>query len=686
MKYRIVVAVALILGTACTKTPDYATPQELSPMVLNEICPVWNSPDKAWVELANTSSSDVNVNGLQIQVSDDYYYRFKIFQFPEQTVAAGERFVLDLAEYILDCNTLEEVVLASADGTVISSIDIKGIGVPETGGSWSRIPDISGEFIATETATKSEPNYKYVPYVIDGVIINEIGAKEGWIELVYDVIRGEVILDETTIVCKDASGNEKTVYTFGHKSAEAGEKVVVDAQLGAFESVSIVSNEKKTVSVFNLSDLKDNIGADAVSYARIPDLKGEWHCCYSSTKGTANKDESADDSVLRINEVNLSEGWVEIYNPTVRTVKSSSSKISDGSNTVPVSGEYGPGEFKVFGMKATPSSQIILNGSNGGRADEFSAAIVKDQEIPQQGSWSRIPDGSDWYTVKTSSRGEKNYGVTKYNTVGIWYRQSSTPSLEKNMLDYVKNGIGHIFLHEYAFKYYEEMIPSILAKAREYGIKIHIWMQCFWWNDGKGVNGWRSPVDDANHCYDQALFDDILGAERAEKYVKAGVDGIHFDYIRFGGTSSKHDFPEYGISGVGSINEFLRQADERLRGINPDLIMSAALMGETGSEKAYGQHPEDMAQYLDILIPMLYRYGKWNRPTMAGKGEWFAKHGQPAQCWAGIQTYDENSYSLSSEDIRLDAEAFEGRGVKGVCLFREGLGQIPDLRHIKYNE
>lgn len=686
MKRYLFPVLALAALASCTKDPEYSSAEDLAPIAINEVCPGWSS-ENAWIELVNTSSSPVDIYGLQILVSDDYYYRYKVYQAPKREISVSERFVVSIDKLEIKPNTLEEVVLASADGSVLCALDVKNLDRPEENGSWSRIPDTYGDFTATETATNNSKNYKFVPYQIEGMVFNEICQAGSWVELVYDAINGSLTLDESRIVSTDKNGSEKTLFTFAEgTTAEAGEKIVVDVQFGDFSSISLVSNENKTVASFALSDLKDDLGAQTESYARFPDLKGDWYCCYHSTKAQKNEDSSTDDSVLVINELNLAEGWVEVYNPTVRQVKSESAKIACDGKTVSASGEYAPGAVKSFILSSGSDSSVSLYDSKQNVADRFDSSLVKDGSVPSVGSWSRIPDGSSWYTVKTSSKNESNYGITKYNTVGIWYRQSSTPSLERNMLTYARKGVGHIFLHEYAFRYYEELIPSILAKAEEYGIKIHIWMQCFWWNDKEGVNGWRSPVDDKNKCYDQALFDDILGAERAEKYVKAGVQGIHFDYIRFGGTAYKHDFPEYGISGVGAINEFLRQADEKLRGINPDLIMSAALMGETGSERYYGQRPEDMAEYLDILIPMLYRYGKWNRPTMAGMGNWFANHGAPAQCWGGIQTYDQNSYGLTSDEIRLDAEAFVGSAVKGVCLFREGLGEVPDLRHLKLNE
>ena len=47
--------------------------------------------------------------------------------------------------------------------------------------------------------------------------------------------------------------------------------------------------------------------------------------------------------------------------------------------------------------------------------------------------------------------------------------------------------------------------------------------------------------------------------------------------------------------------------------INPNLIISAALMPETiSSEKYYGQDYSVMSRYLDVVVPMIYK-GNYNK-------------------------------------------------------------------------
>jgi uncharacterized lipoprotein YddW (UPF0748 family) len=133
-----------------------------------------------------------------------------------------------------------------------------------------------------------------------------------------------------------------------------------------------------------------------------------------------------------------------------------------------------------------------------------------------------------------------------------------------------------------------------------------------------------------------------------------------------------------------------------VKAINPDVILSAALMPEIDSEHYYGQSPADMAKYIDILMPMVYRYGyagvdrsvEWvNEVT-----NWFVeKAAGNAEVWVGIQTYtvDLEKVEEGEHVIPMDAEHLKAACVdvtntnaNGVVLFRHGIGDFPDLNDL----
>lgn len=351
-----------------------------------------------------------------------------------------------------------------------------------------------------------------------------------------------------------------------------------------------------------------------------------------------------------------------------------------------------PGEYLVLGTRdgaidtgisAGASLEIYLTAADGTEIDRF----VRDSDLSRPGahkaggSFSRLPDGTGgWYATTTATPGAANVGYT--SRAGFWLWSSSLRGISFETL--AGKGYGHVILHEQAFKSYpREEVLARISEAEALGMTVHIWLQCFYENDT-----WVSPVDDANRCYDQALYDRIL--TRAESYLDLGIRAIHFDYIRFGGTAYKHNYPEAGVTGEGAITEFCRQASERLRARNPQVILSAALMAERDGIYYYGQNPEQMGAYLDILIPMIYRYsesggsdrtGAWAR-SMA---DYFASASGGAEVWAGTQTYryvSGTATGLSQDQLRSDCADFIQSQASGVFLFRFGLGNFPDVNDL----
>ena len=263
------------------------------------------------------------------------------------------------------------------------------------------------------------------------------------------------------------------------------------------------------------------------------------------------------------------------------------------------------------------------------------------------------------------------------NAIWLWSKFMNEVDLD----EFHAKAIDNIILHEVAFE--RHGVDSTLAfihEAQSRGMKVHIWFQAFY-KDGK----WINPVDDSLNRYKQEYFDEVI--ERAIQYVKYGVDGIHLDYIRFGGTAHKHN-PSEEITATGCVTEFCKQISQATKKVNPKIILSAALMPEPDSEYWYGQDPAQMGQYIDILMPMIYfhcdSYRKGGRPWAQMVADHFATKGAPAKVWAGLTTYEdtetEHVVPMNAEKILQDCKMFkDSTKAEGVVLFRYGLGELPDL-------
>ncbi len=271
------------------------------------------------------------------------------------------------------------------------------------------------------------------------------------------------------------------------------------------------------------------------------------------------------------------------------------------------------------------------------------------------------------------------------NAVWLW----GTHMKEAPVAQWAEKGIGHILLNEAAFnRWGEDTVYAFIADCEKMGMTVHVWFQCFYEN-GK----WVSPIDDEKRAIKQDFYDKVIG--RALDYVKKGIKGIHLDYIRYGGTASKHDYPECGAT--YSITEFCRQLNESVKAENPNVILSAALMPEINSEHYYGQNPAEMGKYIDILMPMVYRYGYAGEDKslewVTEACNWFAENSGGAEVWAGIQTYTldleqpgEAPIPMDAEHILSDCKDIVNTNAKGIVLFRHGLGEFPDMNNLWNNK
>lgn len=267
------------------------------------------------------------------------------------------------------------------------------------------------------------------------------------------------------------------------------------------------------------------------------------------------------------------------------------------------------------------------------------------------------------------------------NAIWLWGKHMKEAPLK----EYAEKGYGHILLNEAAFNTWGEAeVYAFVEECKSLGIVPHVWFQCFY-KDG----GWAYPLDDEKKVLKQEFYDDIVA--RASKYIKGGFDGIHLDYIRFGGTAHKHDYPEAGLRANDVVTECCRQLNVALKAINPKVILSAALMPEIDSEHFYGQDPAAMGQYLDILMPMVYRYNYAGEDKslewVYEVSNWFVEKGAPAEVWVGIQTYtsdvkDDSITPMDAERMYKDCIDVTNTKATGLVLFRHGIGEFPDVNDL----
>lgn len=247
-------------------------------------------------------------------------------------------------------------------------------------------------------------------------------------------------------------------------------------------------------------------------------------------------------------------------------------------------------------------------------------------------------------------------------TFGYWVFGKDMNNV--NIWDCKKNGVTDIFLNYYAFTVHgKTKVLSWVKSLKDNGIRTHIWMQCFY-ND----NGWVNPVTDKNITNNKI--------KEAKKYAEmSNVYGVHLDYLRFPGNAYKTK------NSTSTITKFV----ENVRKECPKTFLSVAVMPETEDDKYYyGQDIDALGKTVNAVLPMQYKgnYGTGSN-WLASTSKYFSKR---CTLWSGLQAYksDDDTTLLSGGEITGDIKTCINNGAKGVFLFRYGLS--PKVNFSVYNK
>ena len=281
-------------------------------------------------------------------------------------------------------------------------------------------------------------------------------------------------------------------------------------------------------------------------------------------------------------------------------------------------------------------------------------------------------DGNDDYLPAVGSTHITVSKAGTSNGYGYWVFGKDMENVD--LAKFASLGTTDLLLNFYAFTAHgESKVLSWIEKANSYGIHVHIWMQVFYY-DGSWVN----PVSGGS--VNQAYFNQVINEAKYYAGLK-GVSGVHFDYLRYPGTAYKTS------GGTAAITEFVKQATTACREVNPNIIMSAAVMPETTDDiYYYGQDIPAISKYLDVIIPMQYK-GNYKTGTawLASTTKWFKENSNGAEIWSGLQSYisDDNPTKLDYNDLFGDAQTVVNNGADGVISFRYGLSVFLDFNDLE---
>lgn len=272
--------------------------------------------------------------------------------------------------------------------------------------------------------------------------------------------------------------------------------------------------------------------------------------------------------------------------------------------------------------------------------------------------------GDNYYAPSSNNQ---NITVERrdFKGFGYWLFSSNMKKVDLNLL--ASRGTTDLFLNYHAFTLHgESSVVNWIANANKLGIRVHIWIQTFHYG-----STWINPVKNGAPNY--AEFDKIINKAKHYASLK-GVSGIHFDYLRYPGNAYKTK------GATNAISTFVKRACNALHVSHPKTIISAAIMPETTSSAYYyGQDYSVISQYMDIVMPMIYKgnYHK-NSSWITTTSKWYIANSKGASVWSGIQSYksDADVTKLSYTALKTDAQAALNGNADGVIIFRWGISQM----------
>jgi hypothetical protein len=268
-------------------------------------------------------------------------------------------------------------------------------------------------------------------------------------------------------------------------------------------------------------------------------------------------------------------------------------------------------------------------------------------------------------STQTISSMEGSADTTLSSVKGYWINSGPGEVNNINVSSLKKAGITDVFVLTYK-EDPDGTLKPFLTAFKDSGIRIHAWITCF--KDSKG------------NFFDPGSNPELMSYLTSRITFIASnyqVDGIHLDYVRYPGNAYKYS------GGTATVTSFVKNIYSKIYQINqnstskPYIYLSAALMPELGSNAYYyGQDYGQLAKYLDMLIPMVYK-GNYNQKTswIGTCTKYIVQKAGGKPVIIGLQTYrsDKNPVAIPLDELNSDINMAKNNGAKGYVLFKYGL-------------
>lgn len=201
-----------------------------------------------------------------------------------------------------------------------------------------------------------------------------------------------------------------------------------------------------------------------------------------------------------------------------------------------------------------------------------------------------------------------------------------------------------------------------VAECSRNNPRVHAWIVCF-------ADRSRADALPHNEAYRRYLL--RVAKDLLERY---DVRGIHLDYVRYvGDARDKHHY----------VTSFVREVRALIDSVRPGVVLSVASKAENYESKEglresalyYGQNYEDLAQYVDVFIPMTYYLDYNVDPVRAVAAARWIKEITGRPVVMGLQLHPGEHPETRNriprvEEIEVQILEAKRLGLDGVCFFR----------------
>lgn len=289
-------------------------------LVLNEVAAAGDPED--WIEIYNASDQPVALSDLWM-TDDPEGEPFKGAFEQGAALLPGQYLVVYLSDDYpgFKLGKDEAFALFDNDGQRLDGTDWEEGGSPE-GGSWARLPNLTGDFATTWAPTPGAPNQAAEPPdmgepdtqgpdldppdqgedmaepdlvepVPGDLVLNEVAAAgdpEDWIE-VYHQGQAPLDLSGWTLSDDPEAAPDKGTFPEG-MILQPGQYVVISLtdewpgfKLGKDEQIALFTPDGQEIQS---ADWEDGDSPEGGSWARIPDLTGDFRRVDEATPGAEN--------------------------------------------------------------------------------------------------------------------------------------------------------------------------------------------------------------------------------------------------------------------------------------------------------------------------------------------------------------------------------------------------------------